>query len=262
LCVALLPPAMASLQFGKASACFPLAISHAAVLGTLEQEGELFSTTLVGYTTQKTLEAGAASIRVRVDGDASSLKPGALLVAVRADGHEGWLPGLAASRCGGSDTSEEAGLEIVVFGRPDKAWQEVMYLSEDILKILFQTGDETAVRVLMPLAPVQHDCPPQWLRDHLLRLADGVNETYAGANSLSSSEQLQKALSRAGIAPEGFSRQVTMPPADAGDRVGQTELGYWNEEMAVGHRCNEGLGGSERLDGPGILVGNNGLDGQ
>merc|ERR1719436_958287 len=60
------------------------------------------------------------------------------------------------------------------------------------------------VRLLRTLLPVQADCPAQWLRDRLLRLADLVEETFAGSpewESAGSPEELHAVLLRAGLRP-------------------------------------------------------------
>merc|ERR1719436_1752633 len=61
------------------------------------------------------------------------------------------------------------------------------------------------VRLLRTLLPVQADCPAQWLRDRLLRLADLVEEAFGGDGSAaidgSGPEELRAALLRAGLRP-------------------------------------------------------------
>lgn len=235
-------------------------------MGALSDKGKrLLDTSVVGYTTRKSFEAGAFAVRVAVvsDGisDESPMEPGAFAVAVRGKGQEGFLVGIAAARCGGgSSENQDVGLEIVVFGRPDRKWEELMYLPEDVLKMLFPEGTSVDVRVLASLAPVQHDCPPQWLRDRFLRLAEEVEKAYAGAFPKTSPDELEEAVEFAGIFPVAL-RQATdiVPPADTGKRVGEEELGYWNEEMQVGNRCG-GIEGGARLDGPGILPSFPGID--
>lgn len=271
---------MASCKYGKASMCFPLKISRDAVLNVLGTPAEQsINTEVVGYTTQKTFEAGASSLRVRVTRNSTSLEPGAILVGVRAEGFEGFLPGLAAPRCGGTEDSlKDGGLEIVIFGRPDKNWEDVMYLPEEVLENLFPEGVSVEVQLIRALAPTQHDCPPQWLRDRLLRLADGVDIAFADAKSPieNGAVTLRRAIENAGIIASSkdhteifarqmsrqISRQVTesapmnrqttiVPPADYKDRVGEDELGYWNEEMRLNYRCGALLENNKRLDGPG-----------
>lgn len=245
---------MVSCPFGKASLCFPLSISRAAALGVLEADAEsALVTNVAGYTTQKTFEAGASSLRLTLHQDALAPEPGAHLVLVRAAGHRGFLPGLAAPRCGGPKTGTEdgVGLEIVIFGRPNKSWNELMYLPEEVLQNLFPAGNTVELCFVRVLAPVQHDCPPQWLRDRLLRLADGVNTDFLSTCSKVRDipQELQVMLESAGLQTGGDKVvQKIVGPADAGKRVGEDELGYWNEEMALNTRCGATMEGNTRLD--------------
>lgn len=203
--------------------------------------------TVAGYTTQKTREAGAASVRLNV----RSPESGAHLVLLRARGCGGWLPGLAGTR--GSRDGTPA-VEAVVLGRSDVLFTSVMYLGEETLKELFPEGSDIEVRFVELLLPVQHDCPPQWLRDRLLRLADLVETKYA---SVPRGETLGDALIRAGLTFLKPSGRETALHADAGNRMSEEELGYWNEEMRLNTRCGALMNGTERLDYPSY-----GLDGQ
>jgi len=304
---------MAVCPYGKASACFPLAMGRDAVFGVIAaanvweyevqkstqfgrmkrsvtesqantaSEAVLLRATVAGYTTQKTHEAGACSVRLDIQTDSRSLAPvgaGAYLVALRAKGRAGWLPGIAAPRCGGVE-SNVSGLEVIVFGRPDANFTALMYLPEDTLRILFpedstgtlstlneddddfdtlseldsELGEDLAgsaveVRLIRHLLPVQRDCPPQWLRDRLLRLADIANESFCAAAGFTAGgrEELRAALERAGLALVEGQAQVV--PLNGGS---EDELGYWNEEMKSGVHCAAGVEGLGHLEGIGFL---------
>lgn len=243
---------MVSVPFGKASITFKLSMSRSAVLGVLAAEDEgVIGADVVGFTTQKTFEAGASSLRVKLHGDALAPEPGAHLVAVRSDGSDGFLPGLASPRCGGStEVADDIGMEIVIFGRPDKHWKEVMYLPEDVLQNLFPPDSAVELRMIQALAPVQRDCPPQWLRDRLLRLADGVDTNFADAcpGLRDNPHELRNVLEQAGLSLTNVGAEMIVMPADHGKRVGEEELGYWNEEMKLNTRCGATLEGG-RQDG-------------
>jgi len=229
--------------------CFPLAICRSSVSGVLDAPDEGSVTAeVVGYTTQKTYEAGASSLRLKVHEDTVGLSLGHSLVAVKASGCAGFLPGIAAPRCGGGQADDaEFGLEVVIFGRPDLAWSGLMYLPEDVNKRLFTLDSAVEVRFVKHLGQVQHDCPPQWLRDLLLRLADRVQTAFTGERD--SVAELQLAVWRAGLVPRNEKvEQELVAPADRGNRVGEDELGYWNEEMMLNTRCGASAEGG-RLDG-------------
>merc|ERR1711965_704106 len=126
--------------------------------------------------------------------------PGAFLVAVRAPGCQGFLPGLAAPRCGGADrNSAECGFEIIIFGRPELTWSELMYLPEEAIRKLYPVDASVDVRIVKSLAPVQHDCPPQWLRDRLLRLADGVETDFSCDSKRDNADEFRSMLELAGL---------------------------------------------------------------
>lgn len=239
---------MVECPYGKASICFPLSISRAAALGALDAQDEgVLSAQVVGYTTQKTFEAGASSLRVKLNYNSMAPSPGAFLVAVRAPGCQGFVPGLAAPRCGGADrNSADCGFEIIIFGRPELTWSELMYLPEEVIRKLFPADASVDVRIVKSLAPVQHDCPPQWLRDRLLRLADGVESMYSGGNADLS--KLRCTLENAGLRPVQKGEEYIVPPADVGKRFGEDELGYWTEEAKLNARCGASKeGDSEQL---------------
>mmetsp|Transcript_94745 Transcript_94745/g.182020 ORF Transcript_94745/g.182020 Transcript_94745/m.182020 type:complete len:253 (-) Transcript_94745:212-970(-) len=237
---------MVSCPFGKASLCFPLSLGRSAALGVLDADAEgILCTDIVGYTTRKTFEAGAHSLRLTLQDGAYAPEPGAHLVVVRAKGCEGFLPGLAAPRCGGNEAdSVGKGMEVVIFGRSDKSWSSLMYLPEDVLQRLFPTGSTADLRFVKALAPVQHDCPPQWLRDRLLRLADGVETTFACPRD--TRQDLQLMLERAGLLLTDSDKAYPVGPADEGQRVGEDELGYWNEEMKMNTRCGASIEGGRQ----------------
>eukprot|EP00928_Gymnodinium_smaydae_P085764 TRINITY_DN69374_c0_g1_i1.p1 TRINITY_DN69374_c0_g1~~TRINITY_DN69374_c0_g1_i1.p1 ORF type:complete len:267 (+),score=62.69 TRINITY_DN69374_c0_g1_i1:52-852(+) len=253
-------PEAATCPFGRASLCFPLAVPAKAALAALaaaESEGSsptdaAAAAEVSGYTTGKTRAAGADSLRVLLLADAP-VAPGAHLVTLRAPGQTGWLVGLAGTRQARPDASPD-GLEVLVLARPDARFQKVMYLPEATLQDLFPLGSSVPVRFLRPLLPTQHDCPEQWLRDRLLRLANMVEEMYSSQPETAGHE-LQVTLERAGLrfvdaADAAAARQKTplAPPADSGDRVSEEELGYWNEEMKWNTRCGASMNGESRLD--------------
>jgi len=235
--------------------CFPLAVSSSTVCGVLheEQDEGCLTGRVAGYTTNKTRAAGAAALRVKFNSQESAPAPGAYLVTVRVEGQIGALPGLAAPKCGGphEDHGTPSGVEIVVFGRPDASHVRVMYLPEEVLRELYRADSQIEVRLLRPLLPVQHDCPEQWLRDRLLRLADGVEGLYQ-QDQLSGG--LQEKLEAAGLKLSAASTRTPLAmPADYGDRVSEEERGYWDEEMRLNTRCDATMNGEARLDGPGLL---------
>jgi len=234
--------------------CFPLAVSSSTVCGVLQEEqdeGRLLGR-VAGYTTNKTRAAGASALRVSFSSQESAPAPGAYLVTVRADGESGALPGLAAPKCGGPhEDGSLSGVEIVVFGRPDASHVRVMYLPEEVLRVLYRLDSEIEVRLLRPLLPVQHDCPEQWLRDRLLRLADGVEGLYQQCQV---EVGLRDKLEGAGLRlSDARTRTPLAMPADYGDRVSEEERGYWDEEMRLNTRCDATMDGEARLDGPGLL---------
>lgn len=257
---------MALCPFGKASVCFPLSIGRAAALATLDSKETVvqFRAKVVGHTTRKTLEAGAASVRMQSVEDVQVPEPGAYLVMIRAGDHTGFLPGLAAPRCGGTDDSFPANdfsLEIVLLGRADPGYKAVMYLPEPTLQQLLPSGTTAEVCIRRFLMPVQHDCPGQWLRDRLLRLADQVDEAFAPVVDIArdSSHELRNALERSGLkhSTEAVDRNLESTgialPADHGQRTDEVELGYWGEEMRHNTVCGASMDGERRLDAPEVL---------
>lgn len=150
-----------------------------------------------------------------------------------------------------------------MLGRPDRTLGAVMYLPEEVLAVLLPSGHPAPaeVRFVRLLLPVQHDCPPQWLRDRLLRLADLVDTTFAG---VSQAEALAAVCERAGLrlvepGPKLGAGTHTALPADAGNRISEEELGYWDEEMRWSTRCGASMDGAARLDNPGTSYGLDGL---
>lgn len=249
---------MTSCPYGKASLCFPLAISGTAALNVLASADGLLSTfgEVVGLTTQKTCEAGAATLRLSLKAplDNHELEHGSHLIALRSHGHTGWLPALAGTRQ--PQRGERLFMEAVVFGRPDKRLESIMFLSEETLAALYPS--EVEVRVISYLLPAQRDCPPQWLRDRLLRLADMVETTYWVDQPLG--QALGQALQSAGLRFfDGGQAGSHAIPADAKSRVSADELGYWDEEKRLGNRCAASMDGQGRLDCPDHSYG---LDGQ
>jgi len=257
------PRVSCGFEFGKASVCFPLKISRASFLGAVvaDDEGGL-SGEVAGYNTQKTYEAGASSLRVQLSADAGSVAPGAHLVKIRAEGYKGFLPGLACSHCGGEDSAAAAtGLEIVIFGRPDIKWKDAMYMSNEVLGDLFPDRSAVEVRFVQALAPVQHDCPPQWLRDRLLRLADGVETSLSCDSKRDSAEEFRATIALAGLEPEsGQKSGMRVLPADHGNRVGKDELGWWEEEMKMNPRCGASMDGAALRSNPGEFESFPGID--
>jgi len=240
---------MAACPYGKASLVFPLAIPAGAALAAVKAAEDVpeVNARTIGYTTPLTSEAGACSVRLAVT-DALECSPGNYLVAVRSSKHTGWLPGLANTKHQG----EELFLEVVVLGRPDRRLQAVMYLPEETLSALWPCdGSErgACIRLLKPLLlPQLSDCPGQWLRDRLLKLADMVEVQFkAGVASVA----LGKQLELAGLhLVDSLADSVNIGPADKGARVDEQELGYWTEEMEKGHRCGGSMDGSRRQDIP------------
>jgi hypothetical protein len=135
-----------------------------------------------------------------------------------------------------------------------------MYLPEDILGKLFPAGGAAELRFIRSLAPVQHDCPPQWLRDRLLRLADGVDTGYSGtcSSDRDTSLELRRTLELAGLNAGGeasdSSRHGIVLSADAvGKRMSEDEMGYWKEEAHLNERCGAAMEGDKLASCPGYL---------
>jgi hypothetical protein len=288
---------MADCPYGKASKCFPFALGRDAVFGIFaaadaapdasglahnvtesqanpETDGLILKANVAGYTTVKTMEAGANSVRLALQpGMSMPSGAGAYLVTLRAPGRSGWLPGLAAPRCGGVDVNALSGLEVVVFGRPDANFSELMYLPEDTLRVLLPVtaleedddcnrhgsdlaSNEVEVRLIRLLLPVQRDCPPQWLRDRFLRLADIAEETFCKAGEAvgSQPQDLRKALALAGVNPVIGEPQQGLFDGTLFERgVSEDELGYWDEEMRLGAACAAGVEEREEMINPSDL---------
>eukprot|EP00747_Dinoflagellata_sp_TGD_P164250 gnl/TRDRNA2_/TRDRNA2_183920_c0_seq1.p1 gnl/TRDRNA2_/TRDRNA2_183920_c0~~gnl/TRDRNA2_/TRDRNA2_183920_c0_seq1.p1 ORF type:complete len:264 (+),score=46.86 gnl/TRDRNA2_/TRDRNA2_183920_c0_seq1:76-867(+) len=262
---------MAVCPYGRASIVFPLCMSGKAALGILaaaEADGareDALEADVAGYTTQKTREAGAYSVRLELrDGGGKFPEPGAHLVVIRAPGCEGWLPGLAGTRTS-ANGGGSPGVEVVVLGRANVHMNAVMYLPESTLTVLYPSQGAPSpvqIRFLRLLLPVQHDCPPQWLRDRLLRLADMVDVDFSSTDtSLPGGLTLDAALRRAGVLLKNQENgDDRAGPADKGDRISGEELGYWDEEMQFGQRCAGSMDGEQkRMDCPEELC--QGLDG-
>eukprot|EP00927_Polykrikos_kofoidii_P053905 TRINITY_DN48428_c0_g1_i1.p1 TRINITY_DN48428_c0_g1~~TRINITY_DN48428_c0_g1_i1.p1 ORF type:complete len:257 (+),score=43.07 TRINITY_DN48428_c0_g1_i1:89-859(+) len=240
--------------YGKASMTFPMAIpadAALAVLSLINNQSIATAGCVEGHTTEKTRAAGAQTVRFGLSGCVVDNLPeqGAHLVAVRAAGRDGWLPGVAGTRYRECDSS--LGIETVIFARPDAKFMSVMFLPEHILRELFPTGTGAEIVFLRRLLPVQHDCPEQWLRDRLLRLANMVEESYANPKlAFAPLDRIRDALQRAGLR---FDANFVGPtacvlPADAGDRISDAELGYWKEEAEFNTRCGSMEAGDQRLD--------------
>mmetsp|Transcript_10032 Transcript_10032/g.21893 ORF Transcript_10032/g.21893 Transcript_10032/m.21893 type:complete len:256 (-) Transcript_10032:309-1076(-) len=247
---------MASCPFGKASMCFPLEISAEAVVAAVgaatENSDAPVPVEVAGYTTQKTRAAGAHSLRLLVRGDPGLLQQGAYLVAVRTNPSAAWLIGLAGIR-GNNVTDRKDAMEVVILARPDVKFTSVMYLPEETLQLLFPVRHMAEARFLKFLRPTQHDCPEQWLRDRLLRLANMVEEDFAplskGLNDVQTRlERHLRASSLSFQSGDAVGRSSVALPADHGDRISQEELGYWDEEMRLNTRCAASMNGGSRLD--------------
>merc|ERR1740121_2742032 len=118
-------------------------------------------------------------------------------------------------------------MEVVVLARPNNALDTLMYLPEETMRELMPCGGLLDLRMMQFLLPVQHDCPEQWLRDRLLRLADLVEVAYSEATAEQPGEQeVREALERAGLRLGDFGDGRSDPalPADTGNRVSQEEL--------------------------------------
>mmetsp|Transcript_171173 Transcript_171173/g.548688 ORF Transcript_171173/g.548688 Transcript_171173/m.548688 type:complete len:259 (-) Transcript_171173:66-842(-) len=250
---------MAACPYGRASICFPLSLPAQAALKAIEASSGLpaRAAEVAGYTTCKTRAAGASSVRLQLlRGGGSGEEPpeqGAHLVAVRAAGREGWLLGLAGMRT--REEGQPDGMEVVILARPDTKLGALMYLSEETLRELMLEGAAVEVRFCRFLLPVQHDCPEQWLRDRLLRLANLVEEAYPAPPSAPDPppELVRAVLAAAGLAVglavgAAAGDRQTVLPADHGNRVSEEELGYWDEEMRLNTRCAATMDGSARLD--------------
>ena len=235
---------------GKASVVFPLSLSAAPAMALLEAASRVsaWPVQVRGYTTALTSEAGACSVRMVLDSSAA-LEQGNYAVALRAPGFSGWLPGLGNTRklqSGGVGM----GMEVVVLGRADSQFSAVTYLAEETLATLLPEGLEGAeICVLQPRLMKQlADCPGQWLRDRLLKLANSVEESYDSQSSgqeeaIAARARLQQMLQLAGL---NFVRvaEETVSHADRGQRISAAELGYWQEEADIGHRCAGSMDGS------------------
>lgn len=259
---------MAECPYGKASLVFPLSIPAETSLGIIAAASSLSKAKVradvVGYTTSKVRAAGACSLRLALSPGSLDLAPGNYVATVRAKGHDGWLVGLANTQHSaagakqfsrmecqclnffGKNTRHVTGLEVVVMARPDHMHRDLMYLPDATIQALWPLGQAaTEVQVLEPLLLKQlADCPEQWLRDRLLKLADMLSEDPR----FKASGDLLTSLESAGL------RMIDGPtsgvgPHDAGNRIDPEELGYWNEEMDIGHRCGATMDGG-RMDVP------------
>ncbi|CAJ1359236.1 unnamed protein product [Effrenium voratum] len=228
---------------GKASVVFPLALSANTALRVLEQlsKSAALEVDVTGYTTGLTTEAGAASVRFRLAHPAPQ-EVGNYAVAVQAPGFEGWMVGLGNVKA----LSAGLGVEVVVLARASSNYSAVTYLPEEVLRSLWPTASRARLKVLGPrlMAPLA-DCPGQWLRDRLLKLADRLEDLDPVPRSQS---ELSQELRRAGLV---FSaKEETVGNADRGKRVSEAELGYWTEEAELGNRCAGSMEGSRRQDVP------------
>ena len=232
--------------YGRASVVFPLSVSAAPALALLEATSQLpaWPAQVQGYTTSLTSEAGACSVRMVLKSLATDLEQGNYAVALQAAGFPGWIPGLGNTR---KLDDGRMGLEVVVLGRADSKHAAVTYLAEDTLAAFLPLSEglsEARVRVLQPRLMKQlADCPGQWLRDRLLKLANCVEEAYGAADSeAGASARLREELLSAGLVfvPAGEEK---VSHADKGQRISAAELGYWQEEADIGHRCAGSMDG-------------------
>lgn len=239
-------------QYGRASLVFPMSIPVEAALCVLAASDGLAvaAAEVAGHTTEKTRAAGAETVRLVLRGERDcGVEQGAHLVAVRAAGRDGWLPGLAGTRR--QDDGSPLGLEIVLLARLDAKFKNVMFLPESTLRELMPMGSAVEVRFVQRMLPVQHDCPEQWLRDRLLRLANMVEESFVDASrEVTARDEIRGALHRAGLRfeVEAGGGKSCVPPADTGNRVSEEELGFWDEEARLNTRCGTYQSGEERLD--------------
>lgn len=237
---------MATCPYGKASLVFPLTIPARTGLGIVAAAESMskaaVEANVVGYTTSKVRGAGAHSLRLAFSNGSLDIAPGNYAAALRVKGYSGWFAGLANTH----HSDAQLSLEVIVMGRPDKKLKDLMYLPDTTIQALWPEGQATAeVRVLEPLLLEQvADCPEPWLRDRLLKLADMLSKDVR----FNASGDLLASLQSAGLQMiAGPTKSVGA--ADSGDRVDRMELGYWQEEMDVGHRCDGGMNGG-RLDVP------------
>ena len=223
-------------SYGRASAVFPLSVSAAPAVALLKaaSQAPAWRVEVQGYTTALTEEAGACSVRLAVT---ANLEPGNYAVALQAPGFPGWLPGLGNTR---KLADGRLGLEVVVLARADSRHAAVTYLADETLRRLWPLGEPGHVRVLLPRLMKQlADCPGQWLRDRLLKLANCVEERY---DSEPGSGSLLEELRSAGLAfVQAEDEKVAH--ADEGQRISAAELGYWQEEADLGHRCAGSMDG-------------------
>jgi len=113
---------------------------------------------LSGYTSQKTVAAGGASIRLQLLSDRLEACDHCV-VSVRAEGRAAFLPGMAV--LSGSS------MEVIVLARPDDSCHHVTQLPECLLRKLFHEGSTVDVRLLRPL----REETSEWLRETLVQLA-------------------------------------------------------------------------------------------
>ena len=230
-----MPREAVTCSYGKASVVFPLSISAAPAEALLDstKHAPAWPAEVRGYTTSLTTEAGACSVRVALE-TSDVLEQGNYAVALQAPGFSGWLPGLGNTRKLGSKC---LGFEVVVLARADSLHSAVTYLAEDVLAALFPRGATARIRVLQPRLMKQlADCPGQWLRDRLLKLANCVEERHDLAEHFAG-PRLQRELESAGLRFMRGAKGETVSHADRGQRISEAELGYWQEEADLGHRC-------------------------
>mmetsp|Transcript_46129 Transcript_46129/g.86036 ORF Transcript_46129/g.86036 Transcript_46129/m.86036 type:complete len:257 (-) Transcript_46129:10-780(-) len=137
---------------GRASHSFPLRVSvEAARAAAAAAMGSAVPTSVVGYTTSLTKEAGAASVRLQFKTTArsnlSSAPASCATISLRSEGRLGFLSGIASF----IRRDDLVLLEAVVFGRPNEPLQELMPLDEPVLQSLYRQGATVDLRILRSL---------------------------------------------------------------------------------------------------------------
>mmetsp|Transcript_35918 Transcript_35918/g.86467 ORF Transcript_35918/g.86467 Transcript_35918/m.86467 type:complete len:254 (-) Transcript_35918:69-830(-) len=230
-------------QFGRPSLIFPMAMDAptAQHFVTRATQAEAVLGTASNYTCRKTFESGATSLRVLLPG---AEHPAGVYVGTIA-GTRGELPCFMCLKQ--PPEVVQTGAEIVVFGRPKRDFSALTLLPEANLLELFPVGKSVSVKIVELMQEIQADCPPQWLRDLLLNVADSAGSRAGKSMNLRESDRespsadhcefVRNLLGLAGVSCSG-KEVLVYPPAHQGESsMSHDELGYWHEEAKMNERC-------------------------
>ena len=226
---------------GRCSHAFPLRVStDAARAASAAAMGNAMVATVVGYTTQLTREAGAASLRLHlrfrgplpgVPGAASSASEGVTTpscssLALRAGTRFGFLAAIGAL----IGTTEGTFLEAVVFGRPNEAFAELMHLEEATLQELYPLGSTVDLRLLRSMPFERFEEAP--VPEPSAVASVGSAEAAAEAQPMRSPKAewlMERLLQLARL----LEQQFTPPRAVDGGDGAYEGIGEWLDNEAV-----------------------------